>query len=291
MGSGPGPVVQRALLTDELVTIRREARKTQEETAAALDWSPSKLIRIEGGNVGISVSDLRSLLRYYGLEDGSRVERLVGHARGAKTRGWWSVYRNDLEPGYYTYLGYEAGASYIRSFQPLRVPGLLQIEDYARALTIEFVPDKEKAELVIDVRMQRQYEVLEQEPPEQHYILDEAVVRRRVGAQTDASIMPRQLQHLLDMAQRPEITLELIPFDKGAYFGLSGEFTVLSFVSGLSDILFLEDARHSNLTVGARDSRVADYRDAFDNIRRLALPPDSSIELIRDIAEEMERTS
>jgi len=148
MGSNPGPVVQRALLTDELQTIRREAGKTQEEVAAALDWSPSKLIRIEGANVGISVSDLRSLLRYYGMDDVERIERLVAYARGAKARGWWMAYRNDLEPGYYTYLGYEMGATAIRSFQPLLIPGQLQTEDYARALTIEFVPDGSEAEVV-----------------------------------------------------------------------------------------------------------------------------------------------
>ncbi len=277
----------RALLTDELLTIRLEAGKTQEQAATALDWSPSKLIRIEGGIVGISVSDLRSLLRYYGLEDDPRVERLVGYAKGAKARGWWSVYRHDLDPNYYTYLGYEAGASFIRSFQPLVIPGLLQIEDYARAMTAEFVPDANQAEVRIDVRLQRQYEVLEQDPPQQRYILDEAVVRRRVGAQEDVTVMPRQLRHLIEMAERPDLTIEVIPFTKGAHFGLTGNFTVLSFDSGLSDILYLEGGVRA-LTIGARDSRVADYRDAFENIGKLALSPDRSLELIARIADEME---
>ncbi|MEO5873497.1 MAG: helix-turn-helix transcriptional regulator [Streptosporangiaceae bacterium] len=288
MSSNPGPVVQRALLTDELQTIRRESGKTQEEVAAALDWSPSKLIRIEGANVGISVSDLRSLLRYYGLDDSDRIERLVEYARGAKARGWWTVYRNDLEPGYLTYLGYETGATFIRLFEPLLVPGQLQTEDYARALTIEFIPDESESEIVVDVRMQRQYEVLDRDPPEQHYILDEAAVRRRVGSQRDADIMPRQLRHLLELAERPEVLLEVIPFARGAHFGLRGGFTVLSFDNGLSDILYLEDARSSDVTIGARDSRVADYRDAFENIRRLVLSPEQSLELIGRIAEEME---
>ncbi|MBW8482996.1 helix-turn-helix domain-containing protein [Actinomadura parmotrematis] len=287
-----GPVVQQALLTDELVTLRRELGKTQEEVASALDWSTSKLIRIEGANVKISVSDLRSLLRHYGLEDGARVERLVEYARGARTRGWWALYRNDLEPDFHTYLGYEAGASYIRSFQPLRVPGLLQTEEYARAMTIEFVPESHALDVVVDVRMQRQVEVLDKsEPPDQHYLLDEAVIRRWVGAQRDDSIMPRQLRHLLDTAERPGITIDVIPFRSGAHFGLRGEFTVLSFDSALSDILYLEDARSLDLTIGARDSRVADYRDAFDNIRRLALPQEESLALIERIAAEMEAGS
>jgi transcriptional regulator with XRE-family HTH domain len=293
MSSGPGPVVSRSLLTDELSALRRESGKTQEEVATALDWSPSKLIRIEGGTVGISVSDLRSLLRHYGMDEGPRVERLVGYARAARERGWWAPYRDDLDVGYYTYIGYEAGASVIRSFQGLRVPALLQTEDYARAMTIEYVPRKEVADVVIDVRMQRQYELSHTDPPRQHYILDEAVVQRWVGAQRDPGIMPRQLRHVMELAQQPEITVEVIPFSKGAHFGLLGEFTILSFDSGLSDILYLEKAvsRASDLAIGARDEIVADYREGFENIGRLALSPEESLELCDRVATRMEEAT
>src|SRR5689334_1954592 len=102
--------------------------------------------------------------------------------------------------------------------------------------------------------------------------------------------MPCQLRHVMEMALRPEVKVEVIPFSRGAHFGSLGEFTVLSFDMGLSDILYLENAksRASDLTIGARDSMVADYRDDFDHIERLALSPDDSLQLISQVATRME---
>jgi transcriptional regulator with XRE-family HTH domain len=282
----PGPVVQRARLTAELQRLRRDAGKTQDEVARALDWSASKLIRIEGGNVRISTTDLQALLRHYGVTDEQRIAELSTLARGARERGWWTLYREHLDDAYSTYLGYELGASFIRSFSPLLVPGLLQTEDYARALTIEYKPAP-VAETVIEVRMQRQDRIFGRDDlPQQHYVLDEAVIRRRVGGQRDPGIMPRQLAHLLEMARRPDITLELIRFDKGAHFGMRGEFTVLGFETGPTGVVYLENTQRP-LTVTDGDE-VASYLDAFDHLRQLALREDESIEFISAVTAEMQ---
>jgi transcriptional regulator with XRE-family HTH domain len=290
MASDPGPVVQRARLTAELQRIRREAGKTQEEVARALDWSPSKLIRIEGGTVGISTTDLQALLRYCGVTDEGQVQHLAGLARGARTRGWWDPYRDDLnDTAYSTYIGYEAGASIIRSFSPLLVPGLLQTEEYARSLTIEFVPSAPVAEAVIEVRLLRQDRMFNREdPPQQHYVLDEAVVRRRVGGQVDPGIMPRQLKNMVEFAKRPYVTVEVIPFEKGAHFGMRGDFILLSFDDGPEGVLYLESARArgGDLTVAESDE-VAAYLEAFEHLRQLALPGDESAAFIQEIADQM----
>jgi transcriptional regulator with XRE-family HTH domain len=287
MASDPGPVVQRARLTAELQRIRRDVGKTQEEVARALDWSPSKLIRIEGGNVGISTTDLQALLRYYGITDEARTQELAQLARGARARGWWDPYKNDLNSAYATYLGYELGASSIRSFSPLLIPGLLQTDEYASALTIEFIPNAPVAEAVIEVRLLRQEKVFNREdPPQQHYVLDEAVIRRRVGGQRDPAIMPRQLARLLELAHRPEVTIELIPFEKGSHFGMRGEFTVLGFENGPAGVLFLENSRGGDLTV-ADSGEIAAYLEAFDHLRQLALPEDESIAFIEAAATQM----
>ncbi|WP_433182219.1 helix-turn-helix domain-containing protein [Actinoallomurus sp. CA-150999] len=288
MASDPGPVVQRARLTAELQRIRRDAGKTQEEVARALDWSPSKLIRIEGGNVGISTTDLQALLRYCGIDDEPRIRELATLARGARTRGWWDPYKEDLnDNAYCTYLGYELGASSIRSFSPLLVPGLLQTEEYARALTIEFRPTAGGAEPVIEVRLLRQDKVFNREDrPLQHFVLDEAVIRRRVGGQRDRSIMPHQLAHILEIARLPDVTIELIPFDKGSHFGMLGEFTVLGFDTGPAGVLYLENARGGDLTV-AESEQIAAYLEAFDHLRQLALPEDESIAFIEAAAAKM----
>jgi transcriptional regulator with XRE-family HTH domain len=290
MASDPGPVIQRALLTAELQRLRRNAGKTQEEVARALEWSPSKLIRIEGGNSGISITDLHALLRRYGVTEEVRVEELSALARGARARGWWDPYKDDLKsPAYSDYIGYEGGASIIRQSCPLFIPGLLQTEEYARAVTIEFVPDEATLNTVIEVRLIRQDKMFNQEePPEQHYVLDEAAIRRKVGGQHDSGIMPRQLNQLLDLATRPYITVELIPFKKGAHFGTLGEFVLLGFQHGPEGVLFLENggARAGDLTVADSDL-IAAYLESFEHLRKIALSAEESVDFIREVADEM----
>ncbi|MBO2451417.1 helix-turn-helix domain-containing protein [Actinomadura barringtoniae] len=290
MPSGPGPVVQRAILSSELQRLRREGGQTQDQVAAVLDWSVSKLIRIEGGTVGVTTTDLQALLRLYGMDDGDpHVNRLTGIARDTRQRGWWALYRKDVNPDYLEYIGYEAGATTIRNCAPLQIPGLLQTEDYANALTVEFVTEPGQRDVVVEVRMQRQETILEKSnPPEIYIILDEGALRRRVGGQRDPDIMPEQLRHILDMAARPNITIEVIPFSQGAHFGVMGEFTLLEFKdSRLEDVLFLENARASDLTITDRDSRITDYKVAFENLRQLVLPPEETDALIEGIIRSM----
>ncbi|MFG2006080.1 helix-turn-helix domain-containing protein [Spirillospora sp. NPDC048911] len=289
MPSGPGPVVQRAILTSELQRLRLANGSTQGQVAAALDWSPSKLIRIEGGTVGISTTDLHALLRYYGLQESDpHVAKLTELARDGRQRGWWALYRNEISSEYSEFIGYEAGASTIRSFQPLMIPGLLQTEDYANALTIEFVSGSHaQRDIVVEVRMQRQEMVLDR-ADSVIMVIDEAALRRQVGGQVDPSIMPRQLQHMITMADKANISIEVIPFKNGAHFGMMGEFTILEFAdSRLGDVLFLENARTSDLTVTDRDSRITDYRVAFENLRALVLSEGEATAFIEDIIGSM----
>jgi transcriptional regulator with XRE-family HTH domain len=290
MPSGPGPVVQRAILTSELQRLRLANGSTQDQVAAALDWSPSKLIRIEGGTVGISTTDLHALLRFYGIsEPDPEVDRLTRLARDGRQRGWWSLYKKDLRQEYLDFVGYEAGASVIRSFQPLVIPGLLQIEDYANALTIEFVQSHAERDIVVEVRMQRQEQVLGRvDPPEIIVVIDESALRRQVGGQIDPGIMPRQLRHIMTMIEEPNISIEIIPFSGGAHFGMMGEFTLLEFADrSLGDVLYLENARSTELTVTDRDSRITDYRVAFENLRQLALPIEQTIPFLEEIIASM----
>ncbi|KAB2347046.1 helix-turn-helix domain-containing protein [Actinomadura rudentiformis] len=291
MPSGPGPVVQRAILTSELQRLRLAHGSTQGQVAAALDWSPSKLIRIEGGTVGISTTDLHALLRYYGLsEEDPEVAKMTELARGGRQRGWWSLYRNEMSSEYLDFIGYEAGASVIRSVQPLVIPGLLQIEDYANALTIEFVDSHAERDIVVEVRMQRQESVLGRpDPPELLVIVDEAALRRRVGGQIDSGIMPRQLRHIIEMMSEDRISVEVIPFENGAHFGMMGHFTILEFVdSRLGDVMFFENARGSDL-VTERLPLIAPYKVAFENLRQLVLPADETIAFIEEIIGTMEQ--
>jgi transcriptional regulator with XRE-family HTH domain len=292
MASGQGPVVQRAILTSELVRKRKEAKKVQEEVARALDWSPSKLIRIEGGTVGISTTDLQALLRYYGVGGDGEVHRLTELARGSRERGWWQAYQADLDPGFRSYLGYEMGASFIRQFEVSLIPGRLQTEDYAKVVLREYVGDvgQERINTLTDIRLRRQEQLLERDPrPHQLYILDEAAIRRQVGATLPGGkgIMPAQLRVVIEAAQRADTTIEIIPFEAGAHFGMKGPFTLLEFDVDLGEVLYLENARGGDLTITGRDATVAEYREAFEGLRQWTYDAERSLQLLQEAVDQM----
>ncbi len=289
MATDQGPVVQSAVLRGELVRLRKESGLTQEQVAADLEWSPSKLIRIEGGRSSITKVDLDALLARYGVTSESTHERLQLLNRGARERGWWDKYKDDVFPTYLSYVGFEAGAAFIRQFQSLFVPGLLQTAEYAEAVTVNSV-DAIRVASIVGLRLQRQTELAQRDPrPRQYYVVDEAVIRRHVGIAKSPDIMPAQLQHIVDRAEQDElVTIRVIPFGAGAHRGLYGPFTLLEFDGGLPDLLYIDAGRgeFASMVMGD-DSRLADYRDDFELLLEDALSADRSLELIRSVAEEM----
>jgi transcriptional regulator with XRE-family HTH domain len=286
---GQGPIVQSALLRGELVRLRKDRGMTQEQVASALEWSPSKLIRVEGGRSAITKVDLDALLTQYGVTSQEQRQRLADLNRTARDRGWWDAYRNyDFDPTFLTYVGYEAGASLIRALQGLAVPGLLQTREYAEVLA-ENSLDAVMVRPAVDLRMQRQAELARRSaPPHQFHILDEAVIRRHVGIRKDPAIMPNQLRYIADRAERDELlTIRVIPFSVGAHAGISGPFTLLEFDGGLADILYLDaGARAISMVVGD-DARIAEYADNFLGLIEESLPEDQSIEYLRSAADQM----
>ncbi|MFD0852740.1 Scr1 family TA system antitoxin-like transcriptional regulator, partial [Actinomadura adrarensis] len=155
MADDPGPIVQSALLRAELVRLRKEKGLTQEQVASRLEWSPSKLIRVEGGRNAITRTDLQALLMIYGVTSESRQERLQEHARGARQAAWWDTYKGDVDDSFLTFVGYAAGASYIRHFHNSIVPGLLQTREYAEVFVTGRVNEMART-TGVKLRMQRQ---------------------------------------------------------------------------------------------------------------------------------------
>jgi len=284
-----GPVVQSALLRGELVRLRRESGLTQEQVAATLEWSPSKLIRVEGGRSSITKVDLDALLTKYGVTSESTRERLQLLNRGARERGWWDKYRDDVSPTYLNYVGFEAGAAFIRQFESGFLPGLLQTAEYAEAVTVNSV-DAVRVAAIVGLRLQRQSELAQRDPrPRQYYVVDEAVIRRHVGIAKDPAIMPNQLREIADKAEQDDlVTVRVIPFEAGAHRGLSGPFTLLEFDGGLSDLLYIDAGRGEFASmVQGDDPRIAEYRDDFELLLEDALSAEKSVNLIRSVAEEM----
>jgi len=208
------PAVHRRRLRTELRNAREAAGMTQRDVAKAMDWSQSKLIRIESGVVNISTNDLRALLSYYEV-DSSRIEALVEVARAARETTRWSIYRDVASPEFLAFLGYESSASIVRNFEPFFVPGLLQTEEYARTVISIIAADSHKVDPLVDLRMERQELLVRDPPADLHFIMDEAVIRRVTGGR---DIMRRQLRHLQKLIdENPNITVRIIPFQQGNY--------------------------------------------------------------------------
>jgi transcriptional regulator with XRE-family HTH domain len=289
MASDLGPVVQSALLRSELVRLRKERGLTQQTVAGDLEWSPSKLIRVEGGGSSITKVDLDALLSIYGVTSESQRERLQSLNRGAKERSWWDSYR-DVSAAYLNYIGFEAGSSFIRQFQIGFIPGLLQTRDYAGVVTAVGSVDPKQVDQFVELRLRRQSKLAEREAkPYQYFVIDEAVIRRHVGIKVDRTIMPEQLRSIADRAERDDlVTVRVIPFTSGAHPGLFDSFTLLEFEGGrLPDVLYLEAAREEFRMIAENDPRAPKYAEDFEELLDDALSPESSIELMRSVAEEM----
>lgn len=282
---GPTPTVQRRRLRAELRRIRLDANETQEHVAAAMDWSLSKLIRIENGSVSISTNDLKVLLGHYGIVDDDKVEELIGLARAARERSWWRQYRDVASPQLLQFIEYQVAAMITRNFEPVLIPGLLQTEAYARVAIKEFSgrPPKERLDDLVALRMRRQ-ELLKRTgpPPWSFFILDEGVVRRRVGSQ---DVMAAQIRHLIELAGRPDVTIEVVPFSAGVNRGMHGPFVILEFPEPEDeDVLYLESPR-GDLFHRNDLEEIVTYREIFEELRRMSLW-ERTVDFLRGLLEE-----
>ena len=291
-----GPVVDGALLTKFLRSRRGVRGEKQEAVANALEWSLSKFTRIETGTSKVSKTDLEAILRHYEVNDKKVVADLTDLARGARAPAWWDKH-SIQDRAFATYIGFEAGASTIRMSQGLLVPGLMQTEEYARLVTATYAAQQD-VQKVVDLRLERQ-ETVQERRPNQVYILDEAVIRRKIG-----NVMPRQLEHLIKMSERPEIEIRVIPFAAGPHFGMRGPFALLEFDIDLDDVLFLESARRGDLLIPPPDAgkpvgggvsseavalaeAISDYQEGFDALLKLAASPDETRTLLAKAATEL----
>jgi transcriptional regulator with XRE-family HTH domain len=283
---GLSPAVQRLRLRAELRRIRLEANQTQEQVASAMDWSLSKLIRIEKGSVGISTNDLKVLLSYYGIFDKDRVQELIALAKAAKERSWWRAYSNIASPQLLQFVEYQAAAMITRNFEPLAVPGLLQTEDYAREVIKEFSGRLKKDQLdeLVALRMKRQ-ELLKRTgpPPWFFFILDEGVLRRMVGGE---DVMTSQLRHLIELSSRDDVIIEVVPFSAGVHRGMHGPFVIIEFPeAGDDDVLYLENPTSDLINRDAPEEILA-YREIFEELRQKSLGKDS-VEFLHQLLDEM----
>jgi transcriptional regulator with XRE-family HTH domain len=282
----PGsPTVRRRRLAAELRGIRESKGKSGDTVAAALKWSPSKISRYERARTGLRPREVERLLDYYEIT-GPRRELLLGLAEDAALKGWWEEHADSLSEDYKQFIGLEHEATSMAIWHVDVVTGLLQTEDYARHIIGSYSQVERVAPGMIGrlvrVRMRRQ-QVLNRDGLELSVVLDESILKRRIG---DDSVMYDQLQRLVKEADRPNLTLQVLPLDaQHSVFGES--FVIFSFGQDadamLQDVVSTEHLRSGFTLEGERDTYL--HRIAFQMLSEAALDPVASRALILETAE------
>jgi transcriptional regulator with XRE-family HTH domain len=279
-GRRGSPTLRRRQLGQELRKLRESSGATIDQVAERLACSSSKISRIETGQSGVSQREVRDILAAYGV-DGEQVEVLVEIAREAKQRGWWQLFGSVLTSAY---VGLEAAADEVWSYEVLVVPGLLQTEDYARAMIQAARPEMtdEEVEQRIRVRMNRQSLLSQDDPLRLALVLDEAVLHRPVGGQR---VMREQLERLSAAYELPSVSLRVLPFAAGAHGGMDGTFTMLRYAEPTNhDVVFAANAAGGLFL--EKDEELQRYAEIFERLQSSALSAVESREMIEDLAKE-----
>lgn len=289
MSDSQSPTVRRRRLGMELRRLRESSSLMIEDVAKHLECSMSRVSRIETGKSVARIRDVRDMLDLYGVSDEAQRDQLLTLAKDAQQRGWWTEYEAVLSAGLDTYVGLEASAASIRSFQTHLVPGLLQTEEYSRALIRVGQPGESPANIdrMIALRRRRQAMLADSGALEMWAVLDEAVLRRPIGG---VPVMRAQLARLLEADELPSVTIQVLPFTRGAHPGLGGAFTIIGFPDPTDlDVVYV-DSPAGNIFL-EKDRDVRRHTTWFDHLRAAALPPDESAEFIASAADELKKTS
>jgi transcriptional regulator with XRE-family HTH domain len=283
MATALSPTVRRRRLALELRHLREAAKLTCEEVAERLECSASKVSRIETGRVSVSPRDVRDLLEIYDVPEDQR-EGLVQLARESRQKGWWHAFGDSVHPLFATYLGLENAASQIRLYKGIRIPTLLQTEDYARAIHAaglnagQFSNDERQFALQMERRRQATTN-----PPRVWAVIDEAALRRQVGG---PEVMRQQLEHLCEVSAGPNLFLQVIPFTRGAYVAQDQQFVILSFADPVDpDVVCMG---YATGCLWIEDMAEVDrYNLFFRHLQAAALSFDDSVALMTSVLKEL----
>lgn len=278
------PTVRRRKLGLELKRLRESANRKMVEVAAELNCSQAKISSIEAGRYKVQPRDVRDMLAFYGVTDIEVTDSLMELARQSAEKSWWHPYSSAVPDWFGTYVGLEAEAQALQSFARHVIPGLLQTEEYAKAVTsasLRVPPDWHDD--VVRLRKARQEQLAAASPLDFWTIIEEPVLRRPVGR---PGVLRSQLLHLVQMAQQPHIRVQILPLSAGIQPGTANPFIVLIFPDDLHpDLIYLEHE------VGAlyleEPDEVSKYQQAFSHLASQALDIEASLDIIRLTAEEL----
>jgi transcriptional regulator with XRE-family HTH domain len=276
-----GPTVRRILVGVQLRRLREQAEISREDAGYTIRASESKISRLELGRVGFKERDIADLLTLYGVTDADQRDALLAMAREANSPGWWHNYDDVLPSWFQTYVGLEEAAALIRSYEVQFVPGLLQTEDYARAVTIAGTPEArtEEVERRVSLRMARQQILRRDNPPTFWAVVDEAALRRPIGG---AKVMRTQIQRLLNLMELPHVTVQVMPFRFGGHAAEGGAFNILRFPEAdLPDVVYIEQLGGA-LYLDKREN-VDRYVQTMDRLTVDSQPPELTAETLNKI--------
>ena len=273
------------LLGIQLRRLREAKNITPEQAGYEIRASRSKISRVEHGRVGFKVRDVEDLLTLYGVTDDQERHRMLVLAEQANNQGWWAKYDDIMPDWFESYVGLEQATSLIRTYELQFVPGLFQTEDYARAVTVlghRSAPPSE-IERRVGLRMQRQDLLATQDPPRIWAVIDESALRRPVGGR---DVMRAQLRHLMEVAELPRVTLQVMPFSQGGHPAAGGSFTIMRFAEpDLPDIVYIEQLTGA-LYLDRRDE-ADNYMEVMNRLSAEAETPADSTDLLAEIIKDM----
>jgi hypothetical protein len=285
-GSGGGPTVLRMLLGAHLRRLREAQGVTREDAGWEIRSSDSKISRMELGKVSFKERDVADLLTLYGVSDNEERDRLLALARDANTPGWWHRYGDVLAGWFQFYLGLEAAANLIRTFEVQFIPGLLQTREYARAVVqLAHSPSAgPEVERRVDLRLKRQRVLSQAHPPQIWAVIDEAALRRPIGGY---AVLKAQLQALIEATEMPNVRIQILPFEVGGHAGSGGSFTILRFPEGdLPDIVYVEQLT-SALYLDKRED-LDQYAEAMERLCVEADPPGRTADTLAKMLTDMD---
>jgi transcriptional regulator with XRE-family HTH domain len=281
-GAG-GPTVLRILLGTQLRRLREARGITAQEAARAIRGSESKISRIELGRNSVREVDIADLLSLYGITDPGEREQLLSLASQANQPGWWHSYQDVLPTWFQAYIGLEESAESIRSYDSQFVPGLLQTEEYASAVIELGEFSLEETERLVVLRKERQKRFTSG-GLRLWALIDEMALRRPVGG---PDLMRGQLQYLLEVSDRPGLTLQYTPYPAGGSYLVPGSFSIMRFAtSDLPDVVYVEQLTSAMYL--DKTSDVDRYTAAMDKVSATSATPERTREFIRELLEDME---
>jgi hypothetical protein len=279
-----GPTVRRMLVGAKLRRLRTDMGLSREEAGEAIRASAWKIHRLENGQVGFKERDIIDLLRLYRVTDPEEVAAFVVLAREANDPGWWRHYGDVLPQWFRAYVDLESAAALIRTYEGQFVPGLLQTDDYMRAVIHQAsLESSEEVGRRVRLRMARQTVLTREHPPRLWAVVDEAALRRPVGGR---EVMRGQLERLIDATKLPNVTLQILPFAGGAHPAMVGSFSILRFTDQeLPDVVYLEHLTNA-VYLDKRDE-VERYLDVMELLCVDSEPPAKTVELLDTILNQL----